>query len=385
MNNSEYADVDLVVGLPSYNEYDSIAQTAERIDKGLQKYFPNKNSLIVNVDNSPDQRTERAFLNAKTKARKLYLHSDAVHGHKGTNLKKLFSFFLNTNAKALTIIDADVVSNDPIWMKFFFEPIIKNGYDHIFPLYRRHQFDGSITNFICYPVVKGVLGHAIRQPIGGEMSFSRRAVKNFVRYRWPASARRYGVDIFMTLVSAFTNMKIGSVYLGVKRHKPSGPKLNDMFSDVVLTLFGMLRSHPRAWKKKLRLHEYPMLNFVYKQARNGKLEIDSSQLVVWAKKGLREEKNVLSQLVDPLLLKRLSQKDGMYLDENEWVVLVYRFLVAPKKFETIDLVHALRPLYFIRFLTYCEERPAGDYAGSMRIVERQSNLFFEKRKKLFLR
>ena len=379
MDISEYADIDLIVGLPSYNEYDSIAQTAQRVDEGLQKYFPNKSSLIVNVDNSPNQRTKRAFLNSKTRTKKLYLHSKAARGCKGTNLKKLFEFFLNTKARALTIIDADVVSNDPIWIKFFFEPIIKKRYDHIFPLYRRHQFDGSITNFICYPIVSGALGHAIRQPIGGEMSFSRKAVKNFLRYRWSASAHRYGVDIFMTLVSIFSEMKMGSVYLGVKRHKPSGPKLNNMFIDVVWTLFWMLRGHPHAWKRHLRLHKYPMLNTVYKQARNGKLEIDASQLVVWAKKGIREEQDILKKLVDPILLKRLSAKKGMYITAEEWIALVYRFLLAPKKFQTIDLVHALRPLYFIRFLTYCQERPSRDYAKSMRIVENQSDLFFEKR------
>lgn len=41
---------DIIVGIPTYNEADSIANTVQKIDRGLDKYFPKHNALIVNVD-----------------------------------------------------------------------------------------------------------------------------------------------------------------------------------------------------------------------------------------------------------------------------------------------------------------------------------------------
>lgn len=367
---------DIVVGLPSYNEYDSIAKTVRQIDRGLQEYLGNYRALIVNVDNSPDEKTKEAFLNTKTRAPKHYIHTKAAHGHKGSNLKKLFSFFLKTDARALAILDADLTSSDPVWMKFLFEPVLKKKIDHVFPFYRRHQCDGSITNFICYPIMVGVLGRAIRQPIGGEMSFSRKAVANFMRWKWPLSAHRFGIDIFMTLCSVFSGMKLGQVYLGVKRHKPSGPKLNDMFIDVVDTLFAMLRAHKDKWGKKLMLREYPILNPAYKQARNGHLEINENVLRSWASASWKDEHAFIEKLLPESNVIDVV-KDGV-VDSEEWAVILWRFILSPCSVSSLRLARALRPLYFMRFLSYCASRPKS-YEGSMRVVERQARLIFENR------
>ena len=40
---------DIVVGIPSYNEADSIGYVVERVDEGLSKYFGRKDTAIINV------------------------------------------------------------------------------------------------------------------------------------------------------------------------------------------------------------------------------------------------------------------------------------------------------------------------------------------------
>ena len=42
---------DVVVGIPSANEVESIARTTEQVDKGLTRYFPDLKCAIVNSDN----------------------------------------------------------------------------------------------------------------------------------------------------------------------------------------------------------------------------------------------------------------------------------------------------------------------------------------------
>jgi hypothetical protein len=46
--------------------------------------------------------------------------------------------------------------------------------------------DGFITNMVVYPSICAVFGYDIRQAIGGDFGFSRRAAEAFLAQTWPA-------------------------------------------------------------------------------------------------------------------------------------------------------------------------------------------------------
>ena len=54
--------VDLVVGIPSYNEADNIGFVVEQVAQGLEKYYPHLNTAIINSDNSSQDGTKNVFL-----------------------------------------------------------------------------------------------------------------------------------------------------------------------------------------------------------------------------------------------------------------------------------------------------------------------------------
>ena len=60
-NDLNGASVDLVVGIPSYNEADNIAFVVEQAAKGLKKYYRKLNTAIVNADNFSDDGTAENF------------------------------------------------------------------------------------------------------------------------------------------------------------------------------------------------------------------------------------------------------------------------------------------------------------------------------------
>jgi len=43
-------EVDILIGIPSYNNADTIGNVVMAVQVGLNKYFPDKKSLIVNSD-----------------------------------------------------------------------------------------------------------------------------------------------------------------------------------------------------------------------------------------------------------------------------------------------------------------------------------------------
>ena len=188
MARSNY-DYEIVVGIPSYMEADNIDFVTKQIDSGLTKYFKNLKSAIVNVDNHSEDDTRGAFLSTETETPKVYISTSKGVRGKGNNLFNFFKFAnKQSSLKAAMVVDADLKSIAPEWIKFLGEAILK-GYDYALPRYSRHQFDGTITNHICYPLLYGLLGEDVRQPIGGEFSFSPKLIDYWLQQKWLPSPR----------------------------------------------------------------------------------------------------------------------------------------------------------------------------------------------------
>ena len=184
-------DVEFIVGIPSFREADGIAFVTKQVDEGLRRHFGSLKTVIVNVDNHSDDDTKGAFLGTETRAPKHYISTRAGVRGKGNNLLNLFRFGSKhrRSLKGVVVVDADLKSITPEWIKFLGEPLL-DGYDYTLPRYSRHQFDGSITNHICYPLLYGLVGQDIRQPIGGEFGFSPALMDHWLGRQWTRTTRQ---------------------------------------------------------------------------------------------------------------------------------------------------------------------------------------------------
>ena len=67
----------------------------------------------------------------------------------------------------------------PEWIGLLVGPP-SSGFDYVAPLYRRHKYDGTITNSIVYPLTRALYGKQVRQPIGGDFGFSGRMARFYL-------------------------------------------------------------------------------------------------------------------------------------------------------------------------------------------------------------
>ena len=353
-------DIEFIVGMPSYLEADSISFVTKQADKGLTKFFGNLKSVIVNVDNNSEDDTKGAFLATETQTPKHYITTPKGVRGKGNNFYNLFKFAgkFKKTLKGAIVVDADLRSITPEWVKYLGEPILK-GYDYALPYYSRHQFDGTITNHICYPLIYGLLGENIRQPIGGDFAFSPALMDCWLQQKWIQTTRQYGIDIFMTINAIIGKFKICEVGLGAKIHKASAPKLGPMFTQVVSTLFDYLISAKDSW-----------INVpVVKPERNkwfGLKKLDPPQDLDIDIRGLKEqlrseyyqkEKLIKKHLNDYIVtsLENMFRLDYYNLDTLMWTQTVYQLLFAYDRGSSRarkDIIEALKPLYFARSVTF---------------------------------
>lgn len=345
--------VDVIVGIPSYNEIKTIGFVAKQIDKGLIKYFPKSRALIVNVDNYSSDGTGDAFLNTKTKTPKIYISTPKNEKGKGYNFYNLFKLAKKMDAKTVAVFDADLKSVRPEWVKRLVGPVKQGKFDFVFPYYYRHPYDATITNHICYPLIYGLLGIDVRQPIGGEFAFNRKVVGFLLKKKWSKSVKKYGVDIFMSLSVIMNNLKIGQVNLGVKIHRSSAPKLNDMFDQVVMTAFRTFFDNKRKWNKKI------------KKAKKIPVMFDS----------LRAKK-----VPPPSGIDRFYRKKNSFIDAELWAKSVYNvmheFYKTGYNPKTIDV---LKLLYFSRIVSFIKETKKLPRKEAESLIKNQAKIFFKKR------
>ena len=351
INKSKVKQADLVVGIPSYNEADNIFFVAEQIDKGLTKYFKQYKAVIINVDHNSPDNTKGAFLSAKTKTAKIYISTPPNLPGKGNGFYNLFKFAKNLKTQAIVVVDADLKSISPEWIKWLITPILQ-GIDYATPFYSRCEYDGTITNNICYPLIYGLFGYNIRQPIGGDFSFSSKLLEYWLKQRWHKTVYQYGIDIFMTMNAILGGFKIAQAGLGAKIHKPSAPKLSSMFSQVVITLFEIIKENRKIWLNASSKKNIPYFGSDIMMPPQT-LNVDYKNIKKTALLNFQESEDILAAVLSKDVFKKVKKmynKKDINISDELWCKILYDAIYAYDKTDLGDnIVEAVKQLDFGRF------------------------------------
>jgi glucosylglycerate synthase len=210
----EITETDLLIGIPSYNNARTIGHVVRAVTAGLAKYFPNVKAALINSDGGSTDGTQDEVRRIRFEDFKTILVSHPVypihrivtpyHGipGKGSAFRAIFETAARLRARACAVVDSDLRSITPEWVELLLRPIYDGNFDYVAPLYRRHKFDGTITNSIIYPLTRTLYGKRIRQPIGGDFGFSGRLASFYLaKDVWETDVARFGIDIWMTTLA----------------------------------------------------------------------------------------------------------------------------------------------------------------------------------------
>lgn len=380
--NNNYTPTDIIIGIPSLNEADTIQFVVQQLAFGLKKYFPDYSAVIINVDNNSKDGTKDAFLNTDTgNIPKKYISTGENVVGKGNNLRNLFLEVERLKAKAVIVVDADLKSVTPEWTRTLVTPIL-NGYDYITPLYSRNEYDGTITNHVIYPLIYGLFKSNIRQPIGGDFAFSPRMAKYWLEMEWGNETRQYGIDIFMTTSALLNGFSLGQVVLGSKVHKPSAPKLGPMFTQVITTIFSNISNFKDFWLDKKCHKESPVLGeFNYEEPQE--LSIDYKGLKKSSFDGFSKMDGVISNILLPAnykLIKKMYIAGKWNIGAKLWTKIIYDFIFAYEiSRNKEEVIEALKPIYFARAASFYKQTMDMSHEEAENIIVRQAEQFQKTR------
>jgi glycosyltransferase involved in cell wall biosynthesis len=385
-NPNDVRAAELVVGIPSYNEAELISFPTQMASEGLVKYFGEKNTVIINCDNNSPDGTRDAFINTPTEVPKIYLSTPPGVTGKGNNIKNLFKKSCDLGAQAVIVVDADLKSITPRWVKNLGEPLFED-FGFVAPLYVRHKYDGTITNNIAYPMTRSIYGRRVRQPIGGDFGFSGELAEIYSRQEgWSPSVEEFGIDIWMTTTAMCHDIPICQSFMGrPKIHKPKDPgeSLGPMFLQVVGTIFDIMTTKVPFWKEVRWSKPTAIFGFgLGEMEMPPPVDVNLERLYDKFQAGFAGYDSFWKDVLSTNLYKKLSEVKTLSFANfefpaNLWADVLIDFALAYKNgaCEKDKLMGGLIPLYFGRTCSFVVELEPMTIQQAEEVIEDQCIVF----------
>ncbi|MFH0844142.1 MAG: glycosyltransferase [Pseudomonadota bacterium] len=363
VNPHKVEKTDLVVCIPSYNEADSIGFPTQQASKGLIKYFSDKRSVIINCDNDSPDNTRQAFLDTPTEVPKIYISTPPGIKGKGNNFRELFRKAADLEAKAIVVIDADLKSVTPEWIKHLGEPLFMD-FSYVAPLYVRHKYDGTITNGIAYPLSRALYGRRVRQPIGGDFGFSGELNQVYLKSPiWDDAVADFGIDIWMTTLALNQGAQVCQSFMGrpkIHRAKDPASSLGPMFRQVVGTVFSMMQRFESFWLRVRYSRPTSIYGFGLGEVEMPpKVDVDTQKLMMEFHRGFDQYEEVWRRVLTVDVYKKLLEikdlKERVFAFPTDlWARILYDMAVGYRdRLSDPDLMlDSLIPLYFGRTFSF---------------------------------
>ena len=378
--------VEMIVGIPSYKEADSISFPTDVASRGLLRYFSDKKSVIINVDNNSPDGTKDVFMNTPTKVPKIYISTPEGVKGKGNNFMNLFEAAVELQAKAVVVVDADLTSITPQWIQYLGEPLF-TGFNYVTPIYVRHKYDGSITNHIAYPLLRTLFGLRVRQPIGGDFGFSGRMARAFLSEKlWNDRIANFGIDIWMTTIAIARRFKVCQTFLGSpKSHKAKDPAkdLGPMFVQVIMTFLDLMVDFEYLWKDTIESWPSSIFGFgLGVEEKPPEVNVNTDALYNSFISGFEQHEELWEKVIPkPEFIEikktRQSPKDKFYYPSDLWARILFDFAIAYRNNEIPreQIIEAMIPFYHSRILSFVNK------TGHMNIKECEE--YFEDISRVF--
>lgn len=390
---------DILVGIPSFNNAATVGHVVRAVSAGLAKYFPGYRAVLVNADGGSSDQTSAIVAHTMVDLDPLFisdrqsaLHRIVTPYHgipgKGSAFRTIFEIARRLNVAACAVVDSDLRSITPEWMELLLHPIIKEGYDYVAPYYRRHKYDGTITNSIAYPLTRALYGLCVRQPIGGEFGFSGHLAQHYLeKHVWESDVARFGIDIWMTTEAITSGAKVCQSFLGAKIHNPKDPAadLSSMLMQVVGALYALMEAHPTSWIPITSSQPIPIFGFQYEVGVEP-VHVNVERMVTLFHLGLTDLESIWTRILTEDSMRQLAQLRDVAVQDFRipdplWVQVIYDAALAYHRsvLPREHLLKALTPLYLGKTASFVLDTQGLTSAEAERHVEALCQTF-EKQK-----
>jgi hypothetical protein len=364
-------EVDILIGLPTYNDAQAVGQVVQVIRAGLLKYFPRERAAILNADGGSTDETTSLVLAASISdarnaaalrsLRTLHCISTRYPGNpsRGSALRTIAGAAELLQAKACAIISPESSDIEPAWIDQLLRPVCRQNIDFVTPVYRRHKFEGMLVTNLLYPMTRAVYGIRIREPFPGDFAFSGVFGSHLIGLElWRQEASRSGVEMCFTIAAITGGYRMEQSFLGPKGHAEQAADLVPAMRQTVGWLFWSLEQYFGAWSTTTEIRAVASMGEEYEWTTEA-LRVDRKRLHQMFCTGITELEPVLTSILSRATLAELKNsasltEEQFFYSDELWVKTVYEFADSYHRsvISRDHIIQALAPLYRGRVFTF---------------------------------
>ena len=384
-------EVDILVGVPTFNNRGTIEKVVNAIQLGLVKYFPRERVVLVNPDGGSNDGTPEAVekssipdfrsLLSSSPLRTIHRISTTYGGVDGrSNSWRIIMAAADLlRARACAVVSPDLESITPEWVEALVRPIYKEQFDLVTPIYHRHKYDGLLVKNIIAPTIRSVYGLKVREPVGGEFGFSGRLACHYMEQDvWHEEFVRARTEIWMTTRAIADGFRLCQSFLGPKIHAPESSAQNIVatIQDALGALFGCMETQESYWVSRTEPPQpVPVFGFEYSSGLEPR-RINRKRMLAMFKNGVSQLTPILESILSAETLREIqgvSQQDEKHFrfPDELWVKTIYEF-AASYHHSVINrehLLQALTPIYRGRIYSVVLESQRADAEQIERRIE----------------
>jgi glucosylglycerate synthase len=369
-------EVDLLVGVPSYNNADTIGQTVRAIEESLQQNFVRDRVAILNVDGGSTDDTCDVLLRSNG--------SRATSIHKGLTslrtIRKVSSQYASSpspgialrtilaaadllRASSCAIVSAATSNVTPSWIANLLRPH-RERFDFVAPIYAREKFQGLLARELLYPMGRAIFGLRLRELYAEEWGFSGRLASQCLEQSvWQEEAVRTRPEAWMGVTAICSGYKCCQIFLGPKvaSAPAASADIVDTVRQTVGNLFWCVEQNQEHWLDRTGSQPVPTFGPEQELTADGAPPNPGKSLELF-RSGVKGLTPILNSILTQETLQEISALAAMdsgefrFADEL-WVRALYEFAASyhHSVLNRDHIVQALVPLYRGRLYAYLRE------------------------------
>jgi glucosylglycerate synthase len=372
-------EVDILVGLRTYNNAQTIEPVIRAIQAGILKCFPRERSVIINADGGSQDRTPELVVGASIddvwSVSKVYalrtLHSISTRyassPEPGTALRTILAAADLLRAKACVVISPDSTTIEPDWLQRLVRPVYNDNFDLVSPIYRRQMFEGVLMRNLLYPMTRAIYGYRVREPYASEFAISGRLAADFlIKETWNDERTKVGTEICLTIAAITGNYRVCQSFLGPKaRPDRSASDLVAAMRRTVGPLFSSLDSNFPFWSTITGSQPVPTVG-AQSEVMLEPVRVNRKRLREMFATGVVQLEPVFRSILSASTLSELQRIATLEVSEfnypaDLWAKTVFEFAASYHRsvISRDHIVQALVPLYRGKTLTLLLENRDG--------------------------
>lgn len=409
--------IEVVVGIPFYDEDDTLPGVVRTARRGLAKAGLEGKSLVLCVGPHGSQETLDAALRASDPDTGVAVHGflhTREQGGRGCCNRGLFEIASRLGA-SLLLLPPDISPQpkgaddpghgfSPVWIERLVAPIRGRDHDLALPRFSRDPLARAVESFLAYPVFTGVFGFRLRQPTPGVQAMSHRLVRSCASSPeiWAENVGGYGFDPWLVARSLVEDFAVCEVPLGAAAFKHRAGKLKPAFRQAAHSLLSQVARRSKTWLERPDTIGAPGVSGAHIDVMTPRLSVEPKEILRRFKREFNHfDHTLLRDVVTEEFRRRMEAladtgREEDTLDAEDWIAVVRQFLLAfhfEKQFHPDDVVDALFPFFLARIAGFIsethemeEDLTAGDRLDPIavegfvrhhaeRIIDRQADAF----------